>query len=64
MRALAVSVREGARARRLDGKALEAQRHGDDVDDVGLVVDHEHAVTVRGFGHGSQYRREICELSE
>jgi hypothetical protein len=36
--------RLGAGARRLDGEALEAQGHRDDVDDVGLVVDDEHAV--------------------
>ena len=29
---------------RLDGEALEAQGHGHDVDDVGLIVDDEHAV--------------------
>ena len=33
---------------RLDGEALEAQGHGDDVDDVGLVVDDEDAVRLCG----------------
>ena len=36
-----------ARAGDLDREALEAQRHRDDVGDVGLVVDDEDAV---GFG--------------
>ena len=36
--------RFGAGARGLHGEALEAQGHRDDVDDVGLVVDDQHAV--------------------
>ena len=36
--------RVAARPGGFDGEALEAERHRDDVDDVGLVVDDEHAV--------------------
>jgi hypothetical protein len=54
--------RAGARARRLHREALEAQRHGHHVDDVRLVVDHEHAVG--GGGHEPQYRHRAWELPE
>ena len=37
---------------RRDREALEAQRHRDDVDDVRLVVDDEHAAGFEGLGHG------------
>ena len=39
------------RSRRTRREALEAQGHRDDVDDVGLVVDDEHAVGVRALAH-------------
>jgi hypothetical protein len=42
--------RLGAGARGRDLEALEAQRHGDDVDDVRLVVDDEDAGL--RWGHG------------
>ena len=41
-----------ARAGRLDLEALVAQGHRDDLDDVGLVVDHQHAVALLRVGHG------------
>ena len=41
--------RLGAGAGGLDREALEAQGHRDDVDDVRLVVDDEHAVGGGGF---------------
>jgi hypothetical protein len=37
----------------LDREALEAQAHRDDVDDVRLVVDDEHAVGVRALAHAA-----------
>ena len=43
--------RLGAGPGRLDGEALEAQGHRDDVDDVRLVVDDEHAVGVWALAH-------------
>ena len=45
--------RLGAGGGRRDGEAVEAQRHRDDVDDVGLVVDDEDAELSRSC---SQYR--------
>jgi hypothetical protein len=43
--------RLGAGRGRLDLEAVEAQRHRDDVEDVRLIVDDEHAVAVRARGH-------------
>src|SRR6185312_2825469 len=36
---------------RFDGEALEAQGHGHHVDDVGLVVDHQNAVSICQIAH-------------